>query len=138
MLPCCASQGRCVPSLTYLLFIPWLGTPGGQGGLLLGGGWPSWPGAREGKEREEDACSLPGPLPYSPPPKPPLLTFPLLSSAESSEYWSTDLKVQRPTNRSPTRVTQQTNPRVLSSQQLTNHSPLPFNLLQMPEFYKSS
>lgn len=63
LLCSCASQGRSVPSPPYLLFLPWLWTPGGQGGLLLGGGWPSWPGAREGKEHE-DACGLPGPLPY--------------------------------------------------------------------------
>lgn len=63
----CASQGLSVPSLTYLLLIPWLGRPEGQGGLLLRGGGRSWPGVREGNKHEEDACSLP---------EPPLLTFP--------------------------------------------------------------
>ena len=77
----------------------------------------------------------PGPLPYNLP-EPHLLPFSLLSRAEFSESWSTDLKVQRPISRAPAREIQQTIPRVLrgSVQPMANHLPLPFNPFQMLEF----
>lgn len=133
-LLCLAGLFCPLPDLSAVYFPAWdaWGTrrpPAGRGPAELA---PNWRRARQGKEPEEDACGLPGPLPCSLPGSP-LLTFPLLSRAESSESGSTDLKVQGPTIGGPTRVTQQTAPRG-SAWPTAKHSPLPFHPLPMPAF----
>lgn len=74
-----APSGAAVPSLTYLLFVPRAWDARGPRGLLLGGGWPSWPQARKGREHE-DVSSLRAPCPAaSQNPLSPALSPPQLS-----------------------------------------------------------